>query len=143
MRTYDLTDEQRRLFAFEVSNTLIGRIGACAVARGISGVSNLVETRDTAGKDEICSFELSGERFIICEPFGDNSRFWIGTEPPHWCPEGGDGSERIPACERIQGFLVADRNWRAPTVITARGQTHETKIRHKEMAQKWSGLPDR
>lgn len=28
----------------------------------------------------VCEFNLKGETFIIEEPFGDNSRFWVGTK---------------------------------------------------------------
>ena len=29
----------------------------------------------------------SGQRFLVEEPFGDNSRYWIGPEPPVWCEQ--------------------------------------------------------
>jgi hypothetical protein len=32
--------------------------------------------------DDFCEFEIDRARFLIIEPFGDNSRFWIVSDPP-------------------------------------------------------------
>ena len=87
MRIYDLTDEQGRVYAFEVGNGLLGRRGVCRVAESIPGASIIQRPRLFSGEDEFCEFEVDGRRFKAWEPFGDNSRYWIGPEPPTWCPQ--------------------------------------------------------
>jgi hypothetical protein len=74
MRTYPLLDAQGRLVAFEVSS-LLGRRLARRVAASISG-ARIVSTN--LGEDRFCEFEIGSSRFAIEEPFGDNSRFWVG-----------------------------------------------------------------
>ena len=75
MRVYDLPDKQGRAFAFEVTSS----IGA-TILRGPRFLSRFEE-------DQFCEFEVNGQLFVAEEPFGDNSRYWIGTEPPGWCEE--------------------------------------------------------
>ena len=89
MKVFDLIDEDGRVFAFEV-NSWITRIGAAQVAARIPNVRMV--TKPTflgfiTEPDAFCEFELDGIRFEIYEPFGDNSRFWIGSEPPGWVPQ--------------------------------------------------------
>ena len=89
MRVHDLLDEHGRVYAFEVSNTVIGRRGACAIINRIPG-SRIVRGPGFLSwvrEAEFCAFELKGQRFLVEEPFGDNSRYWIGPEPPVWCEE--------------------------------------------------------
>jgi hypothetical protein len=39
------------------------------------------------GEDEFCEFEIKGQKFVALEPFGDNSRYWIGPKPSKWCEQ--------------------------------------------------------
>ena len=87
MRTHDILDDQGRLYAFEVDNALLGRSGVAAVVRAIPGAVVLELHRSWWGPDEFCRFRVAGVEFRAWEPFGDNSRYWIGPEPPHVCPE--------------------------------------------------------
>jgi len=38
-------------------------------------------------EEVFCEFELSGYLFQVLEPFGDNSRYWIGPKDNTWHPE--------------------------------------------------------
>lgn len=91
MRTYDIHDEQGRLHAFEVSNALLGRRQACAVIHDMAGAVVLRHARRMFSRepdnDEFCEFRVGNEIFVMWEPWGDNSRYWIGTRPPHTCAE--------------------------------------------------------
>ncbi len=78
MNVYDLEDEEGRVFAFEVDAT-IGRPGAEGVVAGIPGVRMIRLYRALSGEDAFCAFELDGVVFVIEEPWGDNSRYWIGS----------------------------------------------------------------
>lgn len=85
MTVYDLKDEDGRIFAFEIKN--IGRQAlyeiVCTIpnAHIIRAPKLLSEFKE----DEFCEFEIDGQKFRALEPFGDNSRYWIGPEPPKWC----------------------------------------------------------
>ena len=82
MRTYDVHSQTGELLAFEVSS-LLGVSGAARILEGLRGVRILERQRLFRGlRDEEIRirFEFEGERFTVEEPFGDNSRFWVGPE---------------------------------------------------------------
>ena len=89
MEIYDLRDGEGRVFAFQVENTYLGRHGACRVARRIPGARVVRRQRRFAwsNRDDFCEFELGGVTFVIEEPFGDNSRYWVGPVPPEYVPQ--------------------------------------------------------
>jgi hypothetical protein len=74
MRTHPVRNEEGRLFAFEISS-LLGRRFASRIAATVPGVRVLASNLRS---DAFCEFEVAGETFIIEEPFGDNSRYWVG-----------------------------------------------------------------
>src|SRR5436190_9705880 len=84
MQIYDLKDSEGRVYAFEVDNLLIGRRGVADIVATIPGAHVSKLHRSWWGPDEFCEFEVAGTRFRAWEPFGDNSRYWIGPEPPHF-----------------------------------------------------------
>jgi hypothetical protein len=89
MRVHDLTDAQGRVFAFEVSNAVIGRGGACLIVSQIPGSQIVRGPRSWSWfrEEQLCEFDVEGRRFVILEPFGDNSRYWVGPVPPQWCEQ--------------------------------------------------------
>ena len=89
MRVYDLHDQEGRVFAFEVNNFLLIRADIVSIARKIPGVRIVRHPRRLSWlREEIfCEFELDGIVFEAWEPFGDNSRYWIGPEPARWVPQ--------------------------------------------------------
>ncbi len=87
MKVHDLKDEDGRVVAFEVENSGLSRRSAGRVARAIPGSHIIRRNRVFAGKDEFCEFEVDGVTFVIWEPWGDNSRYWIGPSPRRWVPE--------------------------------------------------------
>ncbi|NOX60267.1 MAG: hypothetical protein GXP29_15605 [Planctomycetes bacterium] len=89
MKTFDVEDSQSRLIAFEIENAGIGRRGVCAL---ISSIPNTEVTRSPKllswfREDAFCEFVVDGEPYIVEEPFGDNSRYWIGPKSPRWLPQ--------------------------------------------------------
>ena len=82
MKIYDLHDKEGKAYAFEIDNVLLGRRGACRVVRSIPNANILKEPKLLSWhREEIfCEFELDGLRFQVWEPFGDNSRYWVGPE---------------------------------------------------------------
>jgi hypothetical protein len=96
MKTHDLKDKEGRVFAFEVSNSLLTRCGLCRLVSRIPGCR--ITKRPTpfmrwsSQEDErFCEFEVDGVPFVAREPWGDSSRFWIGPktadgQTPAWSP---------------------------------------------------------
>ncbi len=80
MRVYDCNDSDGGLIAFEVDNATLTRNRACRIAASIAGVEIVRRSRLFRDSDDFCEFLIDGETFIIEEPFGDNSRYWIGPK---------------------------------------------------------------
>jgi len=56
-----------------------------------------------AGPDDFCEFLVDGKTFLVIEPFGDNSQFWVVAEPPEpHCPPLGRVRD---AFERYRGWF--------------------------------------
>lgn len=89
MRTFPLFDKNGRLFAFEIGNLLIGRRGVCKVVERIKGptLTRRPKLFSWPREDVFCEFAVDGESFVAVEPFGDNSRYWIGPNPARWVPQ--------------------------------------------------------
>ncbi len=91
MKIHLLEDESGKLHAFEVDNWKVSRERATKIVGSVSGT---VVTRKPKRifswfREEVfCEFELNGVVFQIDEPYGDNSRYWIGIkETGGWCKE--------------------------------------------------------
>lgn len=80
MRTFLLNNDEGELSGFEISNSFLSSGGIAKYVRRIQGCE-VVGTRRWFSADEVhVRFSFSGKRFIVWEPFGDNSRLWIGPE---------------------------------------------------------------
>lgn len=82
MKTFPLVSEpDGRLRAFEVENAYIGPSAVAQVLRGTEGVTE-VEPRRIFSRDcEVhVKFKYRSHPCIVWEPYGDNSRYWIGPE---------------------------------------------------------------
>ncbi len=84
MQTHSIVDPSSGVtFAFEVDNIYISAREAAQVLRGIPGVSNVRSRRPFSGASELrVAFDYLGKQCAVVEPFGDNSRFWIGPIDP-------------------------------------------------------------
>lgn len=70
------------MYAFEVDNFLIGRRQACKIVARTAGTTIIKTSRLFRDSDDFCEFEIGGETFLISEPYGDSSRFWVGPKVP-------------------------------------------------------------
>ena len=97
----ELRDDHVRLFGFEIP--AISRHRACAIAARIPGVELIRRQKRFAwfSEEEFCEFQLNGETFVIWEPFGDNSRYWVGRR-------GGGPSAHLPL---VKEAFAAARGW--------------------------------
>ena len=85
MRVFDIRSDDGRLRAFEVDNSWLTRRGAARIVRSIPDVRVTRAKSSWFARDDFCEFELYGVRFVVDEPFGDSSRYWIG--PTAGCHE--------------------------------------------------------
>ena len=89
MTVFDIKDAEGRVFAFEITNSFRRRRGLCNLVARIPGC-RLVKRPCLLSwfrEAEFCEFDIDGIRFVVEEPFGDNSRWWIGPRPPRWVPQ--------------------------------------------------------
>ncbi len=84
MRVYEIRTDTGALHAIEVENIWVSRWAVARVVRALPGctVTRWPRRWSLWSDDEFCAFEINGVKFVAWEPFGDNSRFWIGPEEP-------------------------------------------------------------
>jgi hypothetical protein len=89
MKTREIRNDKGQLTGFSVSNLLLSRHGVPSVVADIPG-AQLVRKQKRfvlSAPDDFCEFTVDGRTFLAIEPFGENSEFWIVTEPPEACPQ--------------------------------------------------------
>ncbi|MCA9392587.1 MAG: hypothetical protein KC900_00145 [Candidatus Omnitrophica bacterium] len=102
MKLHQLYDEAGHLYAFEVNNLMLSRTDAVNIVNSIPG-ARIIRKPGFCGysfDDEFCEFKLGDKTFVIYEPWGDSSRFWIGQKQPGWCPE----LDKIAGCFQTKSF---------------------------------------
>ena len=81
MRTYPALETSGRLIAFEIPNLAMAGVVA-RVLRTADGVAD-IRVRRMFGpfhQDVHIRFRYRGVEHVVVEPWGDNSRLWIGPE---------------------------------------------------------------
>ena len=79
MKTYPIIRSDGTLRGFEIGVTFTTLRQIMEILHSADGVSSV---RRTAGSDDRLQFEYDGETCVLHEPFGDNSRYWIGPAFP-------------------------------------------------------------
>jgi hypothetical protein len=84
MKTYPAkTSPDGRLVAFEVENAYIGAAAVARLLEQAAGVSEVRRRRLFSGDGDVhVRFRHRGQPCIVWEPYGDNSRYWVGPESP-------------------------------------------------------------
>jgi hypothetical protein len=80
MKTYPVVNDKKdRTPIFQIESAQIGSANAVQVLTQIEGVTD-VQLRKMFSKssDIHVTFKYMGQPYIVWEPFGDNSRYWIG-----------------------------------------------------------------
>lgn len=78
MRTFPLARD-RVLFAVEVENLLVSPRELAAILRGVDGVSNTEMRLPFSSPGDVhVRFQYRNIAYIVWEPYGDSSRYWIG-----------------------------------------------------------------
>lgn len=105
MRAHGLNREDGRLFAFEIENAYIRPIKIASLLGEVDGVSNISLRKPFSSSSDVqLEFEYRGEDFIVWEPYGDSSRYWIGPK------EDGDAvdiNSLVKAFEEYQPPIIA------------------------------------
>jgi hypothetical protein len=106
MRIYELKDKKGRMFAFEVENAFLGRAGVCKVVQAIPNIQIIRKSKMLSyfREESFCEFIIDGKRFEAFEPFGDNSRYWIGPKPPKWCKQVSEVSKAFTKFGRFRAL---------------------------------------
>ena len=77
MKTYPLRRDDGSLRAFEISSTWLSFRPLYRALRSVEGVRDI--HRNYFSDDRI-TFTFNGEPFVVNEPWGDNSRYWVGPK---------------------------------------------------------------
>lgn len=75
MKTYPLKRGERQIFAFEIPASGLWTGSLARLLQRAPGIANV---RRVWTDDNRLAFEVNGEPFVVWEPWGDNSRYWIG-----------------------------------------------------------------
>ncbi len=104
MRTHILPNTDGAPYAFEISNLLLTRNQACKLVEVIPGAVVVRRSRLFRDTDDFCEFKIGDAVFLIEEPFGDNSRYWVG-------PKDGKPTSSLDV---VRSAFEAHESWRAP-----------------------------
>ena len=108
MKTYPFMTETGLVKAFEISNAFPWSLGAMRkILQSVDGVTGY---RRNWFNDDRFSFVFRGRPCVVNEPYGDNTRYWIGPiemEPPL------DMAPVHEAFRRFRFGLTFDREFRA------------------------------
>jgi hypothetical protein len=83
METYPLLDQNdhNRPYAFEVDNCYISLGTISKLLATVDGVTNVQrKSRFGSPEDVRIEFNYQGYSYIVFEPWGDSSRYWIGPK---------------------------------------------------------------
>lgn len=79
MKTYPIKSEAGQCWAFEVENAYIRPRKIAALLAPISGIEDVrLRKPFGASMDIHLRFRFRGCEYVVWEPYGDNSRYWIG-----------------------------------------------------------------
>jgi hypothetical protein len=84
MKTYPLMDKVRgHVYAFEIENVYIGINTIVRQLNLIDGVSDArAQKMFSMSYDMRAELKYQGKDCVVVEPFGDSSRYWIGSRNP-------------------------------------------------------------
>jgi hypothetical protein len=78
MKTWPIIDARGEVVAFEVSVIAIGLHQIAKLLNSLPGVSQSKGRSSFSGEEVHMNFTYQGTNCVVWEPFGDNSRYWIG-----------------------------------------------------------------
>jgi len=83
METFPVSKEGGRQTAFQIDNVYVSRRAVARLLGKLSGVTDVHPRGRFGSSDEVrVEFKYLGRDYLVWEPFGDNSRYWIGPKNP-------------------------------------------------------------
>jgi hypothetical protein len=84
MGTFPIVRNSRtQAYAFEIDNAYVTARRAARILQSIPGVANIRLQKRFHRNEYRVEFEYSNRECVMWEPFGDNSRFWVGPRDPY------------------------------------------------------------
>ena len=84
MRTWPIVKADGSLRGFEITSAWVTFSPLFRILRSVPGVSDVRRNRR---KDDRVLFNYYGKPGVVHEPWGDNSRYWVGLENPDGSPD--------------------------------------------------------
>lgn len=78
METYPLVTPSGLVEAFEISVLSAGLRRMARILQTVPGVCEVRVRTPFSRSQELITFKLADTSCLVCDPFGDNSRYWIG-----------------------------------------------------------------
>ena len=123
MQTYPLFNQAGRLFAFEIENVYVGRRRIGALLARVNDVSEVKVSRSFLPRGDVhVDFLYGGKQYVVWEPWGDSSRFWIGPREESDEPVDIQALEKVfrsyrpPLATRVLGSIAS------VTFLSVKGQ---------------------
>jgi hypothetical protein len=85
MKTYPIFDDKKgdRPFSFEIENIYVSRRTVARLLKKGKGVTHVrLGGHFSSSNDIRVEFKYRNHDYIVLEPYGDNSRYWIGPKNP-------------------------------------------------------------
>ena len=100
MKVFPLVRSDGNVIAFEIEHAWVSRKAIANLLKRTDGVSTVTLRRRFFSADDIrIEFRYRGVEYIVWEPWGDNSRYWIGPR------ESASGSVDVSGLETVfRGF---------------------------------------
>jgi len=113
MKTYPIAKEDAPLFAFEIDHVYLSRRAIVRLLNTVEGVTEVQLGGRFGSSDDIrIEFKCHGHDYVVMEPFGDNSRYWIGP---------GGGKDDVAAAANIGRIQSAFEGYKPPLVVKLLG----------------------
>ena len=77
MKTYPLLNDDKQ-YAFEIENTYIFLFQVRMLLSKHPGISQVRSKKLFQATDDRMWFIFKGTEYVLHEPYGDNSRYWVG-----------------------------------------------------------------
>jgi hypothetical protein len=108
-------------FAFEIDHVYLRRETIVHLLNMVDGVTDVRLGGRFGSTDDIrVEFKCQGHDYIVMEPFGDNSRYWIG-------PKG--GKDDVGAAANMGKIKAAFDGYRPPLAVKIFGDLVSLKFR--------------
>jgi hypothetical protein len=125
MKTYPVIQDGSDPFAFEIDHVYLSRRTIARLLEKIEGVTEVHLGGRFGSPDDVrIEFKCQGHDFIVMEPFGGNSRYWVG-------PKG--GKDDVAAAANI-GRIKADQSSQASSWL------NRCRYKGQPGIQRWVGL---